>query len=83
MRTLTQVMVGGWQVASSAQVALASFATEQEPVVSVTVIVGPSSTAGVTAAGTSVAGAQNLRMGSPTLVGPAEHPLSPRTEQYL
>ncbi len=61
-RTLTQVMVGGWQVATSAPVALASFATEHDPVVSVTVMVGPSSTAGVTAAGTRVAGAQNLHM---------------------
>ena len=59
-RTLTQVMVGGWQVATNAPVALASFATEHDPVVSVTVMVGPSSTAGVTAAGTRVAGAQNL-----------------------
>ena len=60
-RTFTHVTVGGSQVTSSASVPLTSFATEQDPVVSVTVIVGPNSTAGVTAAGTSPDGAQYLR----------------------
>ena len=66
---MTQVMVGGSHVATSVFVALTSCAIEQDPVVRVTVMVGPSSTAGVTADGTRVAGAQNLQVICSKLLG--------------